>query len=938
MVLAHNPNNSWASSSRTQTQVPRSTSVEYEEQTRQANRRLPGPNRSHTRGASSSTLKPPSRNRSLQHVPDSEGEDVNANGRATSPYQNLIDAAKRALVPAFSSRSLDEPGRTELYMVPKAKAPGDTSTEQPAVNGNVSDSYNYDEEEQFMQDAMQANRAEKRMAGQRRSKIPKDNQAYKPEVDHESSSEEDDDGRRRKTKSKVSHRVTNLPSVADGKSTTRKRRTKSRSHIGGPDDEISEDISHTDIHSQSAANRVSIPRLSVDPPNSSYDQSLNDTSGLDSITELPEEELPPARNTASEAKAKTYEKPKSGRPRSNSRGGTPARSRPGFSIGAILGKCVNFFLNILRHILLAFSALMLYFGTVLGTVFNTILQRPVRWAIHANSRGVFGTLAKYAFFALSLVSAWYILRHPALKNLVPSISLSSGGKPQYVAPAVPPQDISEVAARLARIEQVLSGLSLETKRIEDTANEGVKGYSDLTSKLGQIEGKLNVEAKRISEQEARARENIGKVIGNVKHEVEGLQAQLEAQNRVLEKESKAAREKTKEIEKELRVRDKEWELERERARNRELELEKEREREKEKGQGRHKENVVVSDEEARTRLRSLEERLAGVETGTREALELSSKLDKLASAKAKEPASTPAAPATGWWKSATKGLKLIGPDGQDVTKVLSQIVESSISTAFNDRVGKADLALHSAGGRVIPSLTSPTLQFGPTTLRGQFIGLLGGVGTSMGRPPVTALHHDTASGHCWPFAGQQGQLGVALAFPAFIEEFTIDHIHKDLAFDMRSAPRDMEVWGLIEGRENIEKLRNWRMEKIAAQRVQAEANGETVDDKWERKAWDQLVAATAAEYPRSLPRNPEYVKLANFTYDARADDNIQSFPVDPEFKALGVDVGLLALRVNSNWGRKEFTCLYRFRVHGHKNGEWPAPWSEEKEKEQQEAS
>ena len=264
-------------------------------------------------------------------------------------------------------------------------------------------------------------------------------------------------------------------------------------------------------------------------------------------------------------------------------------------------------------------------------------------------------------------------------------------------------------------------------------------------------------------------------------------------------------------------------------------------------------------------------------------------------------------------------------DGRSLNGVMHHLVDSAVSTITQDILAKPDFALHSGGARIIPSLTSPTFELRPQSLGSQMIGLVTGNGYAIGRPPITALHHEMQNGHCWPFAGGEGQLGVALASPVFLEEVTIDHVAKSIAFDMRSAPRQMEVWGLVEGKDNIARVRAWK-EGLAA-RKEAEQNGEST------AAYDQDGSGgsdhSEVVYPKTLPKYPEYIRLANFTYNIHSPSNVQTFPVMPEIRELGVDFGIVVLRVLNNWGREDFTCLYRFRVHGQRMGEIPAPYSED---------
>ncbi|KAJ7108175.1 hypothetical protein C8R44DRAFT_636858 [Mycena epipterygia] len=207
-------------------------------------------------------------------------------------------------------------------------------------------------------------------------------------------------------------------------------------------------------------------------------------------------------------------------------------------------------------------------------------------------------------------------------------------------------------------------------------------------------------------------------------------------------------------------------------------------------------------------------------------------------------------------------------------------------------VARPDFALHSSGAFVIPSITSQTYALRPSTLHGRLFEYFTGIGVLPGRPPVTALHYDIHHGHCWPFVGSQGQLGIVLAAPVYIEDITIDHVAAAVSISRRtSAPRDMEVWAMVEGQDNIAKMEVWRAEMT--QRLEREP-----------------------ERPRMLPKSPDYIRIASFQYDIHSSNNIQTFPIDTEIRNLGIDFGVVVLMVKSNWGMAEFTCLYRIRVHG----------------------
>lgn len=313
-----------------------------------------------------------------------------------------------------------------------------------------------------------------------------------------------------------------------------------------------------------------------------------------------------------------------------------------------------------------------------------------------------------------------------------------------------------------------------------------------------------------------------------------------------------------------------------------------------------------SNEEARATLRVFEGRVGTVEGVVKEAIGLSkTKVESKQGA---------------WWKdssvSSPSTVTIKSADGQEVSSLMNQLVDNAISVFSKDNLAKPDFALHSSGAQVIPSLTSETLKFRSQGIFLKVVGLITGKG--YGKPPITALHHEIHDGHCWPFKGSVGQLGVVLSAPVYVSEVSIDHVPKEVASDVRSAPREMEIWGLVEGQENLQRVKEWLERKEAARKEEAELFGASLDGPH----------APNTEFPpASLPQSPPYIRLANFTYDIHASKHIQTFPVRQEVAELGIDFGVVVLLVKSNWGRDEFTCLYRMRIHGQRLIPVPEPWS-----------
>ncbi|KAK2460315.1 hypothetical protein APHAL10511_007704 [Amanita phalloides] len=880
-------NNAWASgSNRPNPAVPRSSSAEYEKEAQHVglkNRLAPPPSRlNNPPGAGlrpttgQGQRKPVSKMASVHHVPDSEGEpdnDPDPSDRAKSPLNQVIDVAKRALAPAT------------FYLRQRSQEP-DTS-----VNGQNS-TYDYSAEER----EFQANNSKTNsISGHRMNRMSVDNKAYKPSLSDRESSEEhsddDDKGRRRRKKKKktdpVGGPLTTLPVMAADK--RKRRRSKGKSGTGDDEEEDEESGSETNTAAfEKASNpRASVARSSVPPasrqsvrgPETAGEVSLGDAEqGLQSIPEVEGEDEAEVQETHARHTALSPVP-------------ISIQSPVPFSIGAVLGRvvhlsfktCLNTFVFAV-HLL---SGLFFVMGRILGTIVEIILIRPFRIAGLVGSQSNYDELqpqrpakpfGKYLLIGLTLLGAWYAIQEPNKLPFSLPISPLFGGKAKpkhdqvFVAPSDVPANFAEFLARLKAVESAMSDLS----RIDGNR---ANSHDDLLGRLDDL-------ADRVS-REARERKRVlDSVEGKVRDGVEGAVKRIEenVERKLVEGVDKRLQRKVDEtVVSRVRVMDDvvSGELS---SVKREMEILKVKLAAPASAGG--------NDEAARTRLRALEDRLGEIEGDVKDALELGKKA-ALVSATSATPSGTNAP----WWTrfSPSKGslrsdIMLKSADGQDITALLDQLITSSVLAHLHkDGLSMPDYALFSAGARVIPSLTSPTLELRPPTLSTRLVAYFTSHGYALGRPPVTALHHEVHNGFCWPFSGSEGQLAVALAAPVKVESVSVDHVPKEVAFDIGSAPRDMEVWGLVEGKENVRRVKEWR---------------------------DARSASDSDSYPPTLPRQPEYLRLANFTYDVDGASHIQNFPVEDDIKQMGLDFGVVVLMVKSNWGRNDLTCLYRFRVHG----------------------
>lgn len=198
-------------------------------------------------------------------------------------------------------------------------------------------------------------------------------------------------------------------------------------------------------------------------------------------------------------------------------------------------------------------------------------------------------------------------------------------------------------------------------------------------------------------------------------------------------------------------------------------------------------------------------------------------------------------------------------EGIEESDQLDQLISQSILkfSLTDGGINQPDYALLSGGARVIPDLTSLTLELKPKGIvRSTLSWMIGGGNLVMARPPSTVLEPDKSIGKCWPMSGDVGQIGIALARKVVVREIVIEHVQFDLAYELDSAVREFEVHG-----------------------YDSDENG------WK--------------------------KLGDGTFDLEQRSAVQRFGMNEE-----VRTQMVVVKVLSNYGNKEFTCLYRIRVLG----------------------
>ncbi|XP_004373924.1 SUN domain-containing protein 2 isoform X2 [Trichechus manatus latirostris] len=184
-----------------------------------------------------------------------------------------------------------------------------------------------------------------------------------------------------------------------------------------------------------------------------------------------------------------------------------------------------------------------------------------------------------------------------------------------------------------------------------------------------------------------------------------------------------------------------------------------------------------------------------------------------------------------------------------------RIVNQALKRYSEDRIGMVDYALESGGASVISTRCSETYE-----TKTALLSLFGIPLWYHSQSPRVILQPDVHPGNCWAFQGPQGFAVVRLSARIHPTAVTLEHVPKSLSPNstISSAPKDFAIFGFDEDLQQ------------------------------------------------------EGTLLGKFTYDQDGEP-IQTFYFQGPTMAT---YQVVELRILTNWGHPEYTCIYRFRVHG----------------------
>ncbi|XP_053977469.1 tetratricopeptide repeat protein 39C-like [Hylaeus volcanicus] len=186
---------------------------------------------------------------------------------------------------------------------------------------------------------------------------------------------------------------------------------------------------------------------------------------------------------------------------------------------------------------------------------------------------------------------------------------------------------------------------------------------------------------------------------------------------------------------------------------------------------------------------------------------------------------------------------------------VKNLVRSELQTYDADKTGMTDYALGSSGGAILSTRDTETYSAGAPVLK-----LFGIPLCQQQNTPQAIIQTGVLPGECWAFKGSSGSVVIQLLGSVYVSGISLEHIPETISptGETSTAPKDFSIWGL-----------------------------ECLEDT-----------------------NPFF--FGNFTYD-NTGLPLQYFDVQKKPKN---PYKIVELKVHSNSGNNEYTCIYRIRIHG----------------------
>ncbi|KYQ53201.1 SUN domain-containing protein 2 [Trachymyrmex zeteki] len=188
-------------------------------------------------------------------------------------------------------------------------------------------------------------------------------------------------------------------------------------------------------------------------------------------------------------------------------------------------------------------------------------------------------------------------------------------------------------------------------------------------------------------------------------------------------------------------------------------------------------------------------------------------------------------------------------------ETVRNMVKNELQTYDADKTGRTDYALESSGGAILSTRDTESYSTGAPVLN-----LFGIPLCQQQNTPRAVIQIGVLPGECWAFKGSSGSVVIRLLGHVHVSGVSLEHISSLISptGETATAPKDFSVWGLSD-----------------------------LDDK-------------------------KPFSFGSFIYD-NTGSPLQYFEVQNRAKKV---YDIIEVKVHSNSGNPEYTCIYRIRVHG----------------------
>ncbi|XP_047108386.1 klaroid protein-like isoform X2 [Schistocerca piceifrons] len=190
---------------------------------------------------------------------------------------------------------------------------------------------------------------------------------------------------------------------------------------------------------------------------------------------------------------------------------------------------------------------------------------------------------------------------------------------------------------------------------------------------------------------------------------------------------------------------------------------------------------------------------------------------------------------------------------EEIIKRVERMIFNELQKYDADKVALPDFALENTGGSVITTRGTQTKQIS--------VSLMGTSLCTQKNLPNRIIQANVLPGECWAFHGSSGSAAIKLITEIYVTAVTLEHIPQALSptGERTSAPKEFSIWGIT-----------------------------------------------------SVDSDEDAFCFGQFLYDLKGPP-VQTFKVKNYSPKL---YSMTEMRIHSNHGNPNYTCVYRLRIHG----------------------